>query len=574
MPNDMYTINALAKELSDALVGGRIEKINQPEKDEVVFYVHLLGQTKILVVSVNANSPRIHVSNEKKDNPYIAPPFLMHLRRRFMGAKIERFSCVGYDRVIEIDVKAKNEMSDEVTNKIYVELLGRYSNVIVCDEDNTISEALRHITPENSLRCIMPKVKYELPPMNKIAPDSPKVRDSLSTFTGGDLAKFLASNIAGFSMATACELVSRANIDPYPCTLTPDMIDRLTNLLTVFFNVNSSELYSPCVRFENGFAIDYYFMPYLTLSQEYTEVSSLNEAVRLCSTEKDRIARLQNEGKVLNSAVKNAIKKAERNLETAKQKLKDCESLDELRIFGELITNNIYLLKKGDAKLVTLNYYTNEEITIPLDKTMTPQQNAQSYFKKYSKQKRTVVVCEKQKTELMQTLDYLYSLRTALDLAENAQELQEIKEELVSYGLIKEKQQKGKVRKPKQLPPKEYEVDGFKLIRGRNNQENERVTFGYAQENDLWFHTKDSHGSHLIIKTNGKKPSDEVIKTACEIAAFYSEKQQSGNTVVDYTLKKNVKKRPNAPKGAVIYVNYESAVVQPNAHKDKEVKTQ
>lgn len=565
----MYTLNALARELFDSLVGGRIEKINQPEKDEVTFYVHAGGKNKILVVSVNPNSPRIHITTEKKDNPYIAPPFLMHLRKRFIGAKIESVACVGYDRVIEFKLKGRNEMSDETKNLIYVELMGRYSNVIVCEDDGIISEALRHITPENSLRCIMPKVKYELPPNEKRPPDK-DAESVLKGFTGGDVAKFLTSNFAGFSFATASEAVYRAGLNEVENSLDESQISRLADVLRKFYTVNDTDIYAPSVRFEKGSATDFYFAPYFSSGYEFTRVESLNEAVRLCSVEKDRVARLQNEGKALNAAVKNALKKCERNLGAARQKLIDCESMDETRIAGELVINNIYLLKKGDSELTTVNYYDGKEITIPLDPLLTPQQNAQNFFKKYKKMERTVAICEKQALELTSTIDYLNSIKTALDLAENTEELVEIKEELIAAGLIKEKQQKGKVRKPKQLPPKEYVYNGFTVLRGRNNIENERVTFHLGADNDLWLHVKDSHGSHLIIKSEGKKIPDDVIKFASEIAAFYSEKSQSGNTVVDYALRKFVKKRPGGAKGAVIYTDYKSAVVTPNAHKECE----
>ena len=569
MPNDMYTLNALSYELAQRLQGGRIEKINQPEKDEVTFYVFAGGKNLILVVSVNPNSPRIHITTEKKDNPYVAPPFLMHLRRRFIGARIEKISCVGYDRVIRFDVIGKNDLSDETSFKIYVELLGRYSNIIVCEDNDVISEALRHITPENSLRCIMPKVKYELPPNAKAAPDV-NAKATLDTFGGGDLIKFLSASFAGFSFATATELISRAQLPIFTESLTEEQKNTLVKYLDKFYHVNESELYRPCVRYENDVATDFFIMPYLSSGYEFRYVENLNEAVKICSLEKDRVTRLQNESKVLNAAVKNAIKKYERNLAAARQKLIECEDLDKMRLYGDLITNSFYLLKKGDVVLKTVNYYDGSAVTITLDPLLTPQQNAQNYYKKYAKQKRTVSVCEKQVVDLTKCLDNLYSVKTSLDLAENPAELVEIKEELIDMGLIKEKPQKGKVRKPKLLPPKEYIADGFTIIRGRSNIENDRLTFGVAQENDIWFHAKESHGSHVILKTEGKKPTDKAIQVACELAAYYSEKQQSGSAIVDYTLRKYVKRRPNAVKGAVIYTDYKSAVVEPQNHKNEE----
>lgn len=573
MPNDMYTLKALSDELSALTVGGRIEKINQPEKDEFVFYIHNC-KNYIMVVSVNPNCPRIHITNEKKDNPYVAPSFLMLLRKKLCGSRIESFSVVGFDRIIKIDFRGRNEMADEVSNTLYVELLGRYSNVILVDDKGTITEALRHIYPENSLRCVLPKVKYELPPNEKLSPlETEQIKNALLSDDKNELAKKIISNVSGFSLITARELCFNLGLDYESKTITQTNAEELSNAITELYNVTSQSYYRPCYTFDKG-GEDFFVFHYKHLIHNYVDTPTLNEAVKVCSLERDRKTRLFSESKAVANAIKNSIKKNEKALSIAKQKVIDSQEAEKLRILGEILINNLYKIKKGTSKVELYNYYDDTSIVIALDPLLTPEQNAQSYFKKYSKAKRTLAVATKQVEELQIKLDYLYSLKAYLELCTLPQEIQGIKEEAIREGILEDKTNNSKTNRNKKstaLPPKEYLFKDYKIIRGRNNIDNEKITFHIANDNDLWLHVKDFHGSHVIIKSENKAFTNEVIQIAAEIAGYYSEGVQSFKLAIDYTECKFVKKNPSGAKGAVTYTNYKTAFITPNPHTELEI---
>lgn len=571
MPNDMYTLKALADELAYNLIGGKIEKINQPEKDEVIFYVHK-NKTKILVVSVNANCPRIHITDEKKDNPYVAPAFLMLLRKRMQGSKIENLALVGYDRIIRIDFKGRNEMSDEISNTLYIELLGRYSNIILCDENGMIIEALRHIYPENSFRCVLPKIKYELPPNQKLSPeDKEQIAECLISNNSLPILKRLITNVSGFSSLTARELFFRLGISEDEVNVSRESAVKIANAVFDLYNISKSNQYAPCYRLnDNG--EDFFVYPYLHTKEDFIKTESLNNAVAVCSLERDRKTRLFSESKLVASAIKTAIKKNENALAIAKQKIFDSKDFEKTRIIGELITNNIYQIQKSASTVDLYNYYDDSMVKITLDPLKTPVQNAQTYYKKYSKAKRTVEVATEQIKQAERKLEYLYSLKSCLELCYLPTEIEGIKQEAISAGILEIKVKKSeKSKKSSALPPKEYLYNGFKIYRGRNNIDNEKITFNISKDEDIWLHVKDIHGSHVLIKSDGKNIPNDVIQVASEIAGFYSQGKQSYKVSVDYCLKKFVKKNPSGVKGAVIYTNYKTAYVTPKQHTELEI---
>lgn len=566
MPNDMYTLKALADELANDIIGGKIEKVNQPEKDEIIFYIHK-NKTKILVISANANCPRIHITDEKKDNPYVAPAFLMLLRKKLQGARIENLRLVGFDRIIRIDFKGKNEMSDDTKNILYIELLGRYSNIILCDEDEVIIESLRHIYPENSFRCVLPKIRYELPPNAKLSPtETEKIAEVLAEVKNSPVLKTILSNVSGFSTLTARELLFRLNIDENDFDVSRENALRIGEAISNLFEIAKRQDYAPCYRL-NETQEDFFVFPYHHTNEHFSKTNTLNEAVAICSLERDRKTRLLNESKLVATAIKNAIKKTENALATSKQRLFDAKDFEQARIKGELITNNIYQIQKGLASVEVYNYYDDTTVKIPLDTQKTPAQNAQAYFKKYAKSKKTVEIASEQIKQAEKKLEYLYSLRSCLELCFLPAEIEGIKQEAIMSGILEVKVKKAeKSKKPSALPPKEYSYQGFKILRGRNNIDNENITFGLSKEDDIWLHVKDLHGAHVLVKSEGRAIPNEVLQVASEIAGFYSEGKQSHKVSVDYCQKKFVKKNPNGVKGAVVYTNYKTAYVTPKQH--------
>ena len=573
MPQDVITLHALAQELADLLVGGRIDRITQPEKDEVCFYVRAKGSTHCLVVSANPNAPRMHITTTKKDNPYAAPAFLMHLRRHAQGGMIQGIEIVNYDRIVKMSILGRNEMHDTVSICLYIELMGRYSNIIAVDAEGKITDALRHIPPaENQLRAILPHLSYTLPPQTKIVPtDAAAIRDYLARYSAGDLTKYLFAGVAGMVNISAREMVNRAALTGKTAPLTEEEAARLASLVNNAYSVYGTEDYCPCyARDEMGEYIDYYIFPYPTTGYVMTRTATLNEAANLCHDQKDKALRLKAGGKHLGTTIDNALKKYEKLLSIAKQKILDCEQYESLRIAGELITANIYRLHKGDAVAVVWDYYQDREVSVPLDVMLSPSENAQAYYKRYAKQKRTIEVAEKQVTEYTAIIEYLLSVKTAFTLAEDAKDLAEIEQELVQNGFLQVPRGTKKVRTPPPEEPCRYLVEGYTILRGKNNLQNEKLTFHTAKESDLWLHIKASAGAHVILLTEGKTPTDRVIEVAAEIAAYYSDRQADGKADVDYAYRKYVKHHPARKSGLVIYTGYCTITVTPKGHKEYE----
>ena len=560
-------------ELADKLVGGRIDRITQPEKDEVRFYVRAKGCNYSLVASANPNAPRLHLTTSKKDNPYAAPAFLMHLRRHVLGGVIQGIEVVNYDRIVKVSVLGRNEMHDAVSTCLYIELMGRYSNIIAVDAEGKITDAMRHIPPaENQLRAILPHLAYTLPPQPKIVPtDTDAVARYLAQYAGGDLCKYLFAGVAGMVNITARELIARADLGGRTTMLEPKETARLADVVRAAYDVYGSADYAPCYSTDSaGEYIDYYIFPYPTTGYDMTCTDSLNEAANLCHEQKDKALRIKAGGKRLATVIDNAVKKHEKLLAIAKQKLLDCDQYETLRVYGELITNNIYRLAKGDKQATLYDYYRDAEVTVALDPMLSPSENAQAYYKRYAKQKRTIEVATKQVGEYQATLAYLASVKTAFTLVEDVKELTEIERELVQNGYLQAPHTTQKVRTPAPEEPCRYFVNGYRILRGKNNLQNERITFHLAKESDLWLHVKSAHGSHVVILTEGGTPPERVIVVAAEIAAYYSEKQANGKVDVDYTLRKQVKRHPAHKPGLVTYTDYHTVTVEPKGHKEYE----
>ena len=576
MPQDVVTLTAIVQELGDALVGGRIDRVTQPEKDEVFLHIRAKGRNHILAISVNPNAPRMHLTTVKKDNPYAAPAFLMHLRKHLVGGCIQSLAIVNCDRIVDMAVLGRNELYDAVSMHLYIELMGRYSNIIAVDGEGTITDALRHIPPDdNQLRAILPHLAYTLPPMGKIKPDDKAaLRDYIVAYTAGDLAKYIFAGVAGMVNITVREVVYRAGLSSATAALTPDQIDALLAQIDLAFSACGTAAYAPCYSTQDGVPHDYYIYPYHTVPLDATRTDTLNLAAETCAVAKDRVLRLHENGKQLATAIRNAQKKVEKALAIAQQKLLECADYEQNRLYGELLTCNLYQLQKGQTSATVLNYYTGEQITIPMDSNKTPAENAQAYYRKYNKQKRTVAVAQAQVQEYTQTLQYLDSIQCAFALCEDTKDLQQIRDELQQAGYLRVQPTKGKVRKPAPVPPLCYRVDGVLVQCGKNNIQNEQLTFHCARESDIWMHVKAAHGSHVIIRLEGAAPSPSVLRVAAEIAAAYSDQCQGDKIEVDYTQRKYVKHHPGKKVGMVIYTDYKTIVVTPNKHHELQTQEQ
>lgn len=571
MGSDLFALSALARELNDNLQGARIDKIQQPEIDELRFFVRSKGKNQCLVVSCNAGAPRIHLTNSKKVSPQVAPNLCMLLRKYLLSATISDVSIYNFDRIVRIRFDAKTEMRDEATFYLFVEIMNRYSNIVFTDENLVILDAVKHLPLDvERNHVVLRGVPYSPVSQKKIS----YLTDCFSVFNdfkGGDLHRFIQDNISGFSGATIEELLLRANINSNVGTFGAIERERLfktiKNFASVATNTPEIPLYPCIINDKEVYPIEYRSLENSDKSNVKT-FESMSDAYDALITDCDKDIRNKARLKSLATIAKHLRQKVEKNIAIDLQKLAECEDMDKYRLWGELIVNYIYLVKKGDDKLVCVNYYDNSQVEIPLDLRLTPSKNSTAYYAKYNKLKRTKEFVSKKLEKDKDLLEYVKSIEDEIANLPYESDTSAIEQELEALGGGKKKSSKNKVRKEKAEPPYVYFVDGFYIYRGKNNLQNDELTFKIASSNDVWLHLKNEHGSHTIIVTEGRKVPDNVLKIAGEITA--STKQAPCE--VDYTERRNVKRKPDGHPGQVIYVNYKTMISEPNPHKDLETR--
>lgn len=571
MGSDLFALSALARELNDNLQGARIDKIQQPESDELRFFVRSKGKNQCLVVSCNAGAPRIHLTNSKKVSPQVAPNLCMLLRKYLLSSTISDVSIYNYDRIVRIRFDAKTEMRDEATFYLFVEIMNRYSNIVFTDENLVILDAVKHLPLDvERNHVVLRGVPYSPVSQKKIS----YLTDCFSVFNdfkGGDLHRFIQDNISGFSGATIEELLLRANINSNVGTFGAIERERLFKTIKDFASIatNTPEIpLCPCIiNDKEVYPIEYRSLENSDKSNVKT-LESMSDAYDALITDCDKDIRNKARLKSLATIAKHLRQKVEKNIAIDLQKLAECEDMDKYRLWGELIVNYIYLVKKGDDKLVCVNYYDNSQVEIPLDLRLTPSKNSTAYYAKYNKLKRTKEFVSKKLEKDKDLLEYVKSIEDEIANLPYESDTSAIEQELEALGGGKKKSSKNKVRKEKAEPPYVYFVDGFYIYRGKNNLQNDELTFKVASSNDIWLHLKNEHGSHTIIVTEGRTVPDKVLKIAGEITA--STKQASCE--VDYTERRNVKRKPDGHPGQVIYVNYKTMISEPNPHKNLETR--
>ncbi len=571
MGSDLFALSALSRELNESLRGARIDKIQQPEVDELRFFVRSKGKNQCLVVSCNAGAPRIHLTSGKKTSPQVAPNLCMLLRKYLLSAQISDVSIYGNDRIVRIRFDAKTEMRDDATFYLFVEIMNRYSNIVFTDENLVILDAVKHLPLDvERNHVVLRGVPYSPVEQKKTSylTDCFSVFDN---FNGGDLHKFIQDNVSGFSGATIEELLVLSDIPSNIEKLTYAERKRLFKTIKNFASIATEDAKIPlCPCIINSKEV--YPVVYRSLANDDMSnvriYGSMSEAYDALYTDCDKDIRNKARLKSLATIAKHLRQKAEKNIAIDLQKLAECEDMDKYRLWGELIVNNIYLIKKGDDKLVCTNYYDDSQAEIPLDLRLTPSKNSTAYYTKYNKLKRTKEFVSKKLEKDKNLLEYVMSIEYEIANLPYESDTSAIESELDALGGIKKKSSKGKVRKEKAEPPYVYFVDGFYVYRGKNNVQNDELTFKIASSNDMWLHLKNEHGSHTIIVTEGREVPQNLLKIAGEITA--STKQASCE--VDYTLRRNVKRKPDGHPGQVVYVNYKTMISEPNSHKELEIR--
>ena len=516
MPSDYVTINALAAELNQVLAGGKIRRICQPEKDEITVSVYNGRTNLLLVISANPNSPRIHLTTVKKENPYAAPPLLMILRKYIGAAVIKSISTLAGDRIVEIALKARNEMFDDEEFYLVCELMGRYSNIILLNDERRILDSLYKLIPdEKQKRQIMVGARYLPPEQNKpFLGDKEMITSLLRDAEESKYKDVLVKGAAGASAPTAATILKIAEKHNEN---TPTGI---ATIAAQFADVYHSPFFHPCARKEAP--RDFY--PYDYPFAETEPRNSLNASADEIYSLSDKDSRIKAKAKSLDHALNLAVKKAKNSIAVIEEKITEGEKAEEIRILGELITSNLYKIKPHDTEVTVFDYYANAERTIALDPILRPNEYAQKLFRRYQKLKRGKEINEVLLKQNQDNLLYYEALAAQLKLADSTEDVAITEEEMREAGLIKI-QRKGKTAKP-QIGCLVFEKNGCKIYSGKGGLQNEYVTFKIGRENDIWLHAAKSHGAHVIIATEGKEPTEELILFAAEIAAYYSERRE------------------------------------------------
>lgn len=576
MSIDGIVLNSLVNELQ-SIIGSKINKIHVPKKDEILFQLKKDRDAFKLFITINANECRMSLTELIKENPLMAPPFCMVLRKYLHGGRITDITQVSYERIAKISILSADEMGDLKEYDLYVELMGKHSNVILCDDKGKILDCIKHIPITVSrLRQVLPGLIYELPPSQrkyKLNEISKVSLEELLSKSSGSLSKFILNTFEGLSPAISREIALRSskNEDIELNTLTSSEIAHISDGIFEVFEQIKNKQYSPTLLLDTDkkpFSIlPFKFDTYCSMLQ--IPQSSMNEAIDNFYLKKDEQAALNSKKSAISQGLKTKLQKSQNRLSIQLQTLIDAGKMDKYSLFGELITSNIYALKKGMDKVTLLNYYTGEDVEISLDKQLSPAQNAQKYYKRYNKLKLAQNYALKEKEILEEEIAYLESTLEALYRCENVNDIQDIRLELIHEGYIKEEKNKKnqKIQKQESKPIKYKSTDSFIIYAGKNNKQNDILTLKIAENDDLWLHTKDIHGTHVIIKTDKKAIPENTIIEAALIAAYNSKARHSQNVPVDYTKVQYVKKPSGAKPGMVIYTHQKTLFVTPDEQK-------
>ena len=570
---------ALVAELSDTLTGGRIVKIAQPEKDELQLQIKNYDTYKLLI-SADASLPLLYLTEDSKQSPLTAPNFCMLLRKHFNSARILSVTQPGLERIVDFTVEHLNELGDVCKKHIMVELMGKHSNIILVDENGLILDSIKRVSGMvSSVREVLPGRPYFIPQtQEKLDPLTVSFEEFLTLQEKPmELSKALYTTFTGLSPQTANELCHRAGLAPElpAAEFDQDFMRHLFRVFTELTDDIKNGEFAPNLVRKNGEPVAFSATALTLYSGEEYETEdfvSVSALLQDYYSEKNTVTRIRQRSSDLRRVLQSALEREVKKYDLQIKQLKDTESRDKYKVYGELLTAYGYGIEPGAKETTVTNYYTNEPLTIPLDETMSALENAKRYFEKYNKLKRTHEALTEQVAETKSAILHLESIKNSLEIARHEEDLVQIKAELTEYGYLKKHlvAQKGdKNKKEKKVritaKPLHYRTeDGFDLYVGKNNYQNDYLTFEFANGNDWWFHAKDCAGSHVILKNDGRDIPDHVFEDAGALAAFYSKNKDAGKVEVDYIDKKQVKKPNGAKPGFVVYYTNYSLMATPN----------
>ena len=577
MALDGITIANIVKEMRDALLGGRIAKIAQPEADELLLTVKAPSGQRRLYISASASLPLVYLTDENKPSPFTAPNFCMLLRKHIANGRIVSITQPSLERIIVLGIEHLDELGDLCRKKLVIEIMGKHSNVIFCDEDDRIIDSIKHVPAQmSSVREVLPGRTYFIPDtMHKADPLTISESDfaALLRQKPSALSKALYTSLTGISPVVAEEICFLAGLDSAlpPSELSDDLMTHLYRQFSLFLDQVREEDFHPAIYYRNNEPQEFASVPLTHLEgcarQEFETISQVLSSYYAV---KNRITRIRQKSADLRHIVQTALERNRKKYDLQARQLKDTDKRETYKVYGELLQTYGYQAEPEAKELEALNYYTNEMIRIPLDPTKTPLENAKRYFEKYNKMKRTYEALSHLIVETRDEISYLESVSNALDIARTEDDLAQVKEELTQSGYVRRKFTKKK-EKFKSMPLHYISSDGYDMYVGKNNFQNEELTFSFASGNDWWFHAKKVPGSHVIVKSQGEDMPDRVFEEAGKLAAFYSKNNGSEKVEVDYVEKKHVKKVKGQKPGFVIYHTNYSLIADTDISMLKEV---
>lgn len=572
MAFDGIVISNLTKELSDHLVGGRINKIAQPEKDALLLTIKANSGQERLFISANASLPLVYLTDTNKPSPMVAPNFCMLLRKHLNSARIISITQPQLERIIKIEIEHLNELGDLCTKYLIIEIMGKHSNIIFVDDKNMIIDSIKHISGfVSSVREVLPGREYFIPQtQEKADPNTITEEDFIPAIFRKPLPlnKAIYTSLIGFSPLMANELCVRSSLDaslPTSAFSEMEQIHLYRNFERLMEDVTSGN-FAPNIIYKDQKPVEYASVVLSSYegyeTQNYETISKLLETYY---AQKDLYSRMQQKSVDLRKIISNSLERSTKKYDLQLRQLKDTEKRDKYKVYGELINTYGYNVEEGAKSMTCLNYYTNEEITIPLDPTLSAIENGKKFFAKYNKLKRTFEALSVQTKETQDEIAHLESISSALDIATSNEDLSQIKEELIQFGYLKRRGPVGKKKKQLSSKPMHFiSSDGFHMYVGKNNFQNDELTFKFATGNDWWFHAKGIAGSHVVVKTEGNELPDRTFEEAGRLAGHFSKGSGQDKVEIDYTEKKNVKKPSGGKPGFVVYYTNYSLMISPD----------
>ncbi len=569
MPQDAFTMRIAAKELDAMLSGGRVNKLNQPTADEITMQIYSGGKNYNLIASANAQCARVCTTSLEKQNPDVAPNFCMLLRKHLSGATVAKVENLGYERITRIMFNGRNDFFEPVEKALVCEIMGKYSNIILT-ENGKILGTLRPFSGDLAgTRILLTGMEYTLPPaQDKVEiTDKTRVLGHFLDYSGENLPVFIASIIKGIARQTAQEAVTR-----FYGTNTPSGFEgKQLEFYDFLFEFLQAPIIKPNICPSNN-PTDFYAVEYTHICGERKYFDRLTQAEEYFYDKLETEKALNRKRKEITDKLKAHEKKLNKKLQLLREKALDCEGAELHRIKGDLITAYQYSIPVASSGVELDNFYDENggKLKIALNPDFSANQNAQNYYKKYAKLKKTLTAITPQIEETEAELEYLDAIYTEVNDCERPNDFDFISEELRAYGLIKTVKATKK-KKEKDSSPRAFVKDGFTIRVGRNNLQNDRLTFSSGRD-DIWLHTKGFHSAHVIIELEGKPLADEVLLFAAELCAYHSKARGGDKVPVDYCKKRYVKKPPKAKPGGVIYTDFKTLLVTPAAHLEAEKK--